>query len=617
MPQGTSVANCVRDLKKRQGGSATSPANVYAICQKATGESYQSGRKLSERFKRIERFCGGVGGKPGPCPGDHIQSTTALHNSMAGGSKAHGGTAAMNRKIDEHMFNLAKLPKARIAQAWHQGLGGVQKFPSKEAYLKAIRQRIAGRAGAADRVNASESFSEGARVSGASVFQTGIHKGKPYDHRQLDRVVSNFKKFSSGRKPLLRVPLVVGHEEDQSYLENSGLPAAGWLTDVRNVKRVCERCKGSGRLDGKPCEGCAGSGTASTLKADFAEIPRQVKRLLDGKSYRTISAEIYPDSPEGIPGEGPMLRRIALLGGEIPAVKSLDDIPTVQEHSERSVCFPVVLRFKESFRVPKKGFTAFFQEARAMSREEMIQELTDLGFKLEEIDDAPNNTLAAILRRLRDGHGIPGEDEDEELEPDEVIDEEAEEHPPEPTRAGGGLHDVDESPELPLKDEEAKTKFAAGFKKKFPHHYTAIVKHADDANSSEHPGGLLAGGTKKEPGTQWDAAAFKENEAALKQFGIHSPEEMKAHIEGRRVRKHCDLPRQAKEGRGGGLADRFSETVKTPKGRRAQTLVETFAEEFKPFSDQQKRDFVEMVAKHYSDEEISKLEKSYRQRGRR
>jgi len=33
-------------------------------------------------------------------------------------------------------------------------------------------------------------------------------------------------------------------------------------------ENVCRRCKGSGRIDGKPCDECGGSGKVTTLVGD-------------------------------------------------------------------------------------------------------------------------------------------------------------------------------------------------------------------------------------------------------------------------------------------------------------------------------------------------------------
>src|SRR5687767_3804913 len=72
-------------------------------------------------------------------------------------------------------------------------------------------------------------FSEGARLSRMEIFATGRHRDRDYTAADLAGIVLNFRKFSSPRaeEVLLRVPCVIGHEEDQAYLQRTDLPAAG------------------------------------------------------------------------------------------------------------------------------------------------------------------------------------------------------------------------------------------------------------------------------------------------------------------------------------------------------------------------------------------------------
>ncbi len=142
------------------------------------------------------------------------------------------------------------------------------------------------------------------RLRGVAVFQSGRHRGKTYSERDLSDMVRNFDRSSAptaGRQPSLRVPAVLGHEESQEFLERSDLPAAAW----------CERLY----RDGK------------TLRADFGDVHPKIMKLLRGKAYRTVSAEVYDEPPEGLQGSGKMLRRVAFLGGEIPQIKNLKTSP--------------------------------------------------------------------------------------------------------------------------------------------------------------------------------------------------------------------------------------------------------------------------------------------------
>lgn len=48
MPKNTKVHRCVEKLKKQGKGK-----EAYAICQKSTGQSYATGKKLREQLDRV------------------------------------------------------------------------------------------------------------------------------------------------------------------------------------------------------------------------------------------------------------------------------------------------------------------------------------------------------------------------------------------------------------------------------------------------------------------------------------------------------------------------------------------------------------------------------------
>lgn len=45
MPKGTKVHRCVQKVKNRKGGKKV---NAYAVCQKSTGQSYKTGKRLKK-----------------------------------------------------------------------------------------------------------------------------------------------------------------------------------------------------------------------------------------------------------------------------------------------------------------------------------------------------------------------------------------------------------------------------------------------------------------------------------------------------------------------------------------------------------------------------------------
>jgi len=229
------------------------------------------------------------------------------------------------------------------------------------------------------------SFAEGITILGVEVFAAGKHREKNYTDAHLDEMVANFQRFSSPGKTALRVPAVIGHDEDQELLDRSDLPAAAWVTRLYRV--------------------------GHTLKADFADVAPQIARLIRAKRYRTVSAEIYDEPPQGLAGgRGKTLRRIALLGGEIPQVKSLADIPMPEEHAESGgTCWaPVILRLIRATQHSSGAYTCF-SEVRPMNRDDMLKQMAEYGMDPSKFKDCPDEALAEVLKSAK-----PDEEEAED-----------------------------------------------------------------------------------------------------------------------------------------------------------------------------------------------------------
>lgn len=134
------------------------------------------------------------------------------------------------------------------------------------------------------------------------IFAAGVHRGKRYTVADLNEIVRNFYRLGPKGKQQLQPPAVIGHEEAQEFLERTDIPAAAW------PKRVWRK--------------------GLKLFADFGEMPAEIAHAINSRAYRKVSAEIYDDFQDSEGNHhGKALRRIAILGGEIPQVKSLADIP--------------------------------------------------------------------------------------------------------------------------------------------------------------------------------------------------------------------------------------------------------------------------------------------------
>jgi hypothetical protein len=143
------------------------------------------------------------------------------------------------------------------------------------------------------------------------IFESGKWNGDRYTENDLDDMVKSFEEIGGKIKPFVKL----GHNAEQPLLQKDGLPAAGWIDRVYRIGKV--------------------------LYADIKDIPQKIYELIQKKAYKRISSEIY----WGLKDEGKTYRRVlkavALLGADTPAVTSLDDVIslyTEEDYDEIKIC---------------------------------------------------------------------------------------------------------------------------------------------------------------------------------------------------------------------------------------------------------------------------------------
>lgn len=212
---------------------------------------------------------------------------------------------------------------------------------------------------------AYEQFEE---LNDIEIFEAGTYRGKTYTEADLDKMVANFEKHKEAIKPVA----VIGHSEDQKLLEDSGIPAAGWMTSLKKV--------------------------GTKLVSSFKDVPKVIAELVKRKAYKRISSEIYNDYN----GDGFTVRRVALLGGEIPEVKTLQDALALYADSPKGDTTWVSLDERTSKSVegeptppapaPRKEST----DMDVIELAEKVSDLTDLVTKLTEAGKADKDKIAAL-----------------------------------------------------------------------------------------------------------------------------------------------------------------------------------------------------------------------------
>ena len=133
-------------------------------------------------------------------------------------------------------------------------------------------------------------------IDGVEIFAAGTWNGDTYTLEDLQNLVKAFGATRDALKPYLKI----GHSETQKLLERDALPAAGWIENLR--------------LDG------------DRLVADFKRVPKKIYDLITAGAYRRVSSEIYVNFEHGGVVWPFALKAVSILGGETPAVATLDDI---------------------------------------------------------------------------------------------------------------------------------------------------------------------------------------------------------------------------------------------------------------------------------------------------
>lgn len=205
------------------------------------------------------------------------------------------------------------------------------------------------------------------RLPTFELFAEGDHDGERWTEGDLDELVANFARLSTGDRPAHEPPLVIGHEDDQQLLDRTDLPSAGVIDSLRKWWDPTE-----------------GRWTLLGTARDVDEVPAD---WIDRKLYRKVSAEIYDHpSQANLPGEGKVLRRVALLGGEVPRVKGLKALPFTRRFSEGG---------------KYRRVTRFSEGKAKMDREQLVQLALQLGVGQKTIDMLSDEQLAALVLDLQ------------------------------------------------------------------------------------------------------------------------------------------------------------------------------------------------------------------------
>ncbi len=209
----------------------------------------------------------------------------------------------------------------------------------------------------------------------AEIFSVGTWNGDKYGRRDLEEIAANFRTLSDRVKP----PVKLGH------VAKEGQPALGWVKDLK--------------VKGK------------TLVATLTEVPQIVYDAIKAGLYKRVSSEIYWNYKAASDKTYKyVLKAVALLGADIPAVGDLSDltayltqISTPDGSFERIASYELELEPDDAFKI--KFITDHVdKEHKKMSekKEKTYQEEYENERKAREIAEQEKADMEAELKKFKE-----------------------------------------------------------------------------------------------------------------------------------------------------------------------------------------------------------------------
>jgi len=197
------------------------------------------------------------------------------------------------------------------------------------------------------------------KLPGVRLFASGHYPGQPqpdWPPAKVRAIAAEAKRLGPSGVSLLIPPAVLGHEENQDWLEDTSLPAAGWV-DPDSVKA-------------EPDPEFPGH---VILTGDIVDVPDKVKtEQLDTGAYKFGSVEFYTPKDDFGKPQGLTIRRFGLLGGgSIPNVKRLGPLPKPVPMPGGTAKFSEAGGAGEKFKTvagDAVSFTLAFSERQSMDR---------------------------------------------------------------------------------------------------------------------------------------------------------------------------------------------------------------------------------------------------------
>jgi hypothetical protein len=189
-------------------------------------------------------------------------------------------------------------------------------------------------------------------IKNVEVFSVGKWNDTKITLDDLKDMVRSFEDLKNGWRPCLKL----GHDQQQLVARASGLPAIGWVENLY--------------LNG------------NKLMADFCDIPEKVYKLIQAKSYRKVSCEVYFNFEYKDQKYKAFLGAVALLGAEKPGVMDLNDILGQFQAWEQAEVF-AKLEKQDTFEQYQVNFELKQEDGTMPTVEELQKKLDDQKAEFE------------------------------------------------------------------------------------------------------------------------------------------------------------------------------------------------------------------------------------------
>lgn len=197
----------------------------------------------------------------------------------------------------------------------------------------------------------------------AEIFAAGHWNGLDYSTDDLENIAANFRKYQARIKP----PLKLGHSEEHP----KGQPSLGWVKNLY-VK-------------------------GQKLVARFAEVPDIVRTAIQKGLYRRVSSELWQSD------EGLILKAVALLGSDIPAVDTLEDLAVYFTEPETPFSQTITLEFamnntKTNAKRGSESFEELYntEKAARLATEKQLSQMQLLAFEQRRAQTLQNARLTCL-----------------------------------------------------------------------------------------------------------------------------------------------------------------------------------------------------------------------------